>query len=490
MQLDTLPNRVGVYKFFDANGELLYVGKAVNLSARVSSYFREDHFDRPHIIPMIPRIARIDYIETENEIEALVLESALIKNNQPRHNVMLKDDKSYAWIYITTRDELPRIHIVRTASANDLRRGKLFGPYPSGRAVRQVYRYIRKMHPFCTCTAPTKPCLYYHLGMCANPVFGENTNAEYRKNIDEIVKFLDGRKKRHVSDLEREMKQYAKNQQFEKAAQLRDKIEDLKYLGNRIDVGYSAAEGEYIENRGKMLKTELDSIAKQLNIEQLSRIECYDISNIQGQLSYGSMVVSEDGMSDPKQYRVFKIKSVEGSDDFASLREVLQRRLSHIDGDMSDESLSAKPDMILIDGGTGQLNAVIDVIPEDIFVLGITKGRKYKRKGGRKQDEFWVKRGEIVLQIPIRKPRILVVLRDEAHRFALKHHRKARKAYQEKSIFDTVKGIGPKRKKALLSKYGSAKGVWEAGVESVSEMIKDPKVLTALFAALESKYSK
>lgn len=487
-QLDLLPNRVGVYKFYDEKGTLLYVGKAVNLYARVSSYFRDEHFDRPHIIPMIPRISRMETIETENEIEALVLESALVKNNQPRYNVMLKDDKSYAWIYIATQDEIPKIHIVRSTSAEDLKRGRLFGPYPSGRAVRQVYRYIRKLHPFCTCNNPTKPCLYYHLGMCNSPVFGEHSIEEYRANINEIIKFLDGRKKRHVSELEREMKELARNHEFEKAAQIRDKIEDLKHLGNKIDVGYSGAEEDYIESRNKLLRSELDSIASQLNMAQLTRIECYDISNIQGTLSYGSMVVAEDGVNMPKQYRIFKVRTVEGSDDFASLREVLGRRLRHIDDDMKDESLSTKPDMILIDGGKGQLSAVSDIIPEDIFLIGITKGRKYKRKGGRKRDEFWVVRNGVTLQIPIKKPRILITLRDEAHRFALKHHRKARKAYQQKSVLDVVKGIGPKKKKLLVKEYGSVKNIWEAGPEKVSLTLKDTKLVNSLFKELDTRY--
>ncbi|WKZ31061.1 MAG: excinuclease ABC subunit UvrC [Candidatus Dojkabacteria bacterium] len=487
-QLDLLPNRVGVYKFYDSEDTLLYVGKAVNLYARVSSYFRDDHFDRPHIIPMIPKIIRIDYIETENEIEALVLESALIKNNQPRYNVLQKDDKSYAWLYITTQEEIPKIYIVRSTSIESLKKGKLFGPYPSGRAVRQVYRYIRKLHPFCTCNSPTKPCLYYHLGMCINPAFGEHTVEEYRNNIDEIIKFLDGRKKRHVTDLERQMREFSSNREFEKAALLRDKIEDLKHLGNKIDVGYSGAEEEYIENRNKMLRNELDGISKQLGLAQVSRVECYDISNIQGTFSYGSMVVSEEGVTDPKQYRVFKVKSVEGSDDFASLREVLTRRLKHIDTNVEDESLSTKPDIIMIDGGKGQLSAVIDLIPDDIFLLGISKGRKYKRKGGRKVDEFWVVRNRVTLQIPLKKPRILVTLRDEAHRFALKHHRKARKAYMEKSLLDSVKGIGPKKKKLLMKEYGSVKTMWEAGPDSVRSVLKDQKLVDALFIELKKRY--
>ncbi|MCA9375029.1 GIY-YIG nuclease family protein, partial [Candidatus Dojkabacteria bacterium] len=197
--IDLIPRRTGVYKFYDQNGELLYIGKALNLNSRVTSYFRQDHTDRPHIIPMIPKIYNIEYIETENEVEALVLESALVHKQQPKYNVMLKDDKSYAWIYISTHEKVPRIEIVRSIDPKSFKNGRLFGPYPSGRAVLQVFRYIRKLYPFCTCKNPKEPCLYYHMGLCPGPHFDYISHEEYMKNIGEIIKFLQGKKKRHVS---------------------------------------------------------------------------------------------------------------------------------------------------------------------------------------------------------------------------------------------------------------------------------------------------
>lgn len=485
-QLDLLPSRVGVYKFYDLNAEILYVGKAVNLRARVSSYFREDHYDRPHIIPMISKIVQIEFIETENEIEALVLETALIKKLLPKFNIDQKDDKSYAWIYISMMDELPQVNIIRSINRKRFKNGRVFGPYPSGRAIRQLYKYIRQLHPFCTCTNPTRPCLYYHMGLCINPKFGEYTHEQYMESINGIIKFLEGNKKRHIFEMEKKMKNYAADQKYESAAELRDKIVDLKHLGNRIRGRKKVDDIEYIENRNKMLSAEVKHIAKELGVESLDRIECYDISNIQGEHSYGSMVVSLDGQRETSQYRAFKIKTVIGPDDYASLHEVLQRRVRHIKNNPNDTSLNSRPNMVLIDGGKGQLRSVADVIPEGVFLLGISKGRKYKKQGGRKVDEFWVNRNGVILQIKIKNPRVLINLRDEAHRFALKHHRKARQFTKKKSILDTVKGLGPKGKKKLLIKFGSVESMKKVSVLELNNVINNKGVSDRLYSELHS----
>ncbi|GAB4158214.1 MAG: excinuclease ABC subunit UvrC [Candidatus Dojkabacteria bacterium] len=477
-QLDLLPISPGVYKFYDKEDTILYIGKALNLNSRVSSYFTDSHFDRPQIIPMIPKIVKIETVQTENEVEALVLEAALIKLHQPYYNSMLKDDKSYAWIYISTRDPFPTVKIVRSLNSDEFKKGRLFGPYPSGRAVKRIYKYIRKLYPFCTCETKRQRenCLYVHLGYCPGPYHGYVTREQYLENIGEIIKFLSGKKKRHLSELENEMREYAKAQNFEEAARLRDKILDLKHLSTQANIDYAAPEENYLQNRSLILKKELEKIAQELNIPYPKRIECYDISNIQGEFAYGSMVVSIDGERDTSEYRVFKIKNKSTPDDFEMLNETLSRRIQHINNPNSDESLKTQPDIFLIDGGAGQLNAVRELIPKESFLLGITKGRKYRRKGGRKIDEFWVNRNGVVLQIRLSKPRILIALRDEAHRFALKHHRRARQFAKKKSMLDEIKGIGPVKKKALIQKFGSVKELLKADFNAINEIVKNPNI--------------
>ncbi|MCB9790591.1 excinuclease ABC subunit UvrC [Candidatus Nomurabacteria bacterium] len=484
--IDLIPRRTGVYKFYDQNGELLYIGKALNLNSRVTSYFRQDHTDRPHIIPMIPKIYNIEYIETENEVEALVLESALVHKQQPKYNVMLKDDKSYAWIYISTHEKVPRIEIVRSIDPKSFKNGRLFGPYPSGRAVLQVFRYIRKLYPFCTCKNPKEPCLYYHMGLCPGPHFDYISHEEYMKNIGEIIKFLQGKKKRHVSGIEKEMKLAASEEDFEKAAELRDKLQDLRHLSGGFKFSYLNSEREFKESRYKMVLSELESIKSDLGIGSVARIECYDISNIQGEDAYGSMVVSIDGIPKHSEYRVFKIKSKDTPDDFEMLHEVLSRRIKHIGNPKSDESLSMKPDIILIDGGKGQLSAVRDVVPKDTFLLGISKGRHLKRKGKRKEDQFWVLRGKISLMIKINSPRILINLRDEAHRFALKHHRNARKFRKKKSMLDSIKGVGAKRKKKLIERFGSLDEIRKASIKEIDSVVKNTALAEKIAKSLKN----
>lgn len=475
-----LPSTPGVYKFLDKEGIVLYIGKAINLRSRVSSYFNGSLADRPRILQMLPFVQDVNVTQTDNEIEALILESALIKEVQPKYNSDLKDDKSYAWLYINHRAQYPTVRIVRTLNKNEFRDGLLFGPYPSGKAIKRVFNYIRKIYPFCTSKNPSKPCFYSRIGLCPGP---DATHEEYMANIKGIVKFLKGNNKGHIQALERQMKEYSDAKEYEKAAELRDKIMDLKYLGSEIKFNYFNSEQDYINDKKSRTLSELSKIAQTLNIDSLNRIECYDISNIQGKLAFGSMVVSIGGTPDNSQYRVFRIKQLDTPNDPEMLREVLSRRLKHIGTD-KDESLTAKPDLLLIDGGKTQLSVLRGVIPQDINVLGITKGRKYKRRGGKKMDEFWIYSEDDVVQIRINNPRILSLLRDEAHRFAILHHRKLRKFTQKKSLLDEVKGIGPVLKKKLISKYGSVKDIRKVSLEELIETLGNKTTAQSLYDKL------
>jgi excinuclease ABC subunit C len=490
-QRDLIPKSFGIYKFLSTDGITLYIGKANDLHSRVGSYFSDKHQDRPHIISLIPLIAKIQYIETDNEIEALVLESALIHKSQPKYNIDKKDDKTYGWIYISTREDIPKVKIVRSIDLNDYKKGRLFGPYPSGRATRQIFDYIRKLYPFCTCTSkkPKKSCLYIDIGLCPGPHQGLISKEDYRENINEIIKFLTGNKKRHVNSLTKKMKVYAKDRKFEQAAVLRDKINDLKYLATPISVNHSTSESDFIESKKKVRLKELNSIAKELGVKLPERIECYDISNIQGKYAYGSMVVSINGILQPNQYRIFKIKGKDTPDDFGMLDEVLKRRLKHIGTDPKNESLKDKPNVVLIDGGKGQLGAVRGGLPVDIDLVGISKGKALKRKGLRKKDEFWVQRGPVTLSVQISSPKILIELRDEAHRFAIRHHRKARQKGGVKSILDDIKGIGSVRKKALKKKFGTVSDMRKASLEELEEVINNKGVSEVLFKTLKKSSS-
>jgi excinuclease ABC subunit C len=489
LKIENLPRSAGVYKFYDESGTILYIGKAVNLSNRVPSYFKDTHFDRPHIIPMIPLISNLEVIETENEIEALVLEAALIKQNMPKFNVMLKDDKSYAWIFIATKEKFPSVRIVRTIKKNEFKNGKLFGPFPSGYTVKRIFNYLRKLYPFCTCKNEREEKLYAEMGLCPGPNLGLINEVDYRKNIDGLIDFLSGRIKRPINDLEQKMREYSKTFQFEKAAQIRDKISDLKYMSTKMKVDFFESENVYVQKKKMMVTSEMEDMLELVGIKRkINRVECYDISNISGTNSFGSMTVAMDGDLRPAHYRIFKIKTVVGPDDPASLREVITRRISNI-GQNVDESLNDAPDILLIDGAKSQLGQVVDMIPKSILLFGISKGRKYKRRGGAKRDEFWYVNRETneITQIFPKSHTLLTRLRDEAHRFAIKHHRLARGKNSNKSILDTIAGIGPKRKRDLIKKFGSVEGIRSSTIDEIDLVLKNKKLSELLLSELMVK---
>ncbi len=483
-KLNSLPQTSGVYKFLDEDGDVLYIGKALNLYKRVFSYFRNDLDDRPRIKQMMPFVVDVDVVETNNEIEALVLESALIREVQPPYNSDLKDGKSYAWIYISTQEDFPTVSIVRSVNKGEYKKGRLFGPYPKGLAVKRVFTYLRKLYPFCTCRGiESKSCLYYHLGLCPGVHQGAISKEDYRKNINGIIKFLSGKRENHIKRLEREMEILAKQESFEKAAILRDRIRDLTYLGESIDFTYYDAPSEYRSRRNQARARSFEQVALELGIENLSRIECYDISNMQGKHAYGSMVVAVDGELKRSDYRIFKIRGKDTPDDPAMLKEVLERRLSNIGKDF-DESLSSKPDIILIDGAKSQLEVVKKLIPTDIFLMGISKGKHLKRAGKQKIDEYWVVKDGEVYQLRIDSPEILIDLRNEAHRFAITHYRKRSIKQSKRSILDEIQGIGNVRRKKLIKHFGTVEAIKKANIDQINEVVKNRKVAESIFRKL------
>ena len=492
-KIKLLPQKPGIYKFLDENGKILYIGKATNLRNRVSSYFSSTLYDRPRIKQMIPYIKDISITETNNEIESLVLESALIKKYKPFYNSDKKDDKSYVWIYISTKDKFPTIKIVRKISNKEMKRGRLFGPYPSSSATKRIFTYLRKLYPFCTCKKEnSKECLYFHLGLCPGPYQGHITEEDYRRNINEIIKFLNGRKRGQIKEMERKMYEYSKEKNFEKAAILRDRISDLKYLGEKIDFLPDDTEQSYKERRKEVLRREFEELKRELGLKKLNRIECYDISNIQGELAYGSMVVAENGEIRRDQYRIFKIEDIDKSNDPAMLERVLERRFDT----KNKMKYSSNPDIILIDGGKAQLS-VLDkglkgILPFESTLIGISKGKRLKRRGARQLDEFWLitdsnGKENKIKRVDIINKSILIDLRDEAHRFAILHHRKSRIRKAKNTELEKIPGVGKKRMKKLLKDFGDIRTLKEADLDKINQSINNKTVSEEIYKYFNPK---
>lgn len=432
-QLKNLPLTPGIYIFKDKKGEIIYIGKATNLKSRVGSYFlnkNQGEYIRP-IEKMIAQVEKIKTIETETVLEALILEANLIKKHKPKYNVDGKDDKSFAY-FVITKEDFPRVLIVRetdlqkshqssvishrkksedkkphnnkklqatgylpTGQAGNLQAIGIFGPYTSKIQMQIALKIIRKIFPFHNRREKSeKGCLEFQLGLCSGPYAGAISKEDYKKNIKGIKMVLEGKKKNLLKILEREMLRYSKEEKFEKALELRNKIFALKHIQ------------EIALLRGE----------EKNNISQGFRIEAYDISNISGEFAVGSMVVFGGGNPDKSQYRKFKIKTVKGSDDVGMMREMLIRRLNNN---------WPLPDLIILDGGKGHLNMGRAVLGErgfDIPAVGVAKGpdrKKLEVVGGEN-----IKNKKIVNILKDKK--LLKRITDEAHRFAITYHKKIR----------------------------------------------------------------
>ncbi|MGD0247709.1 MAG: excinuclease ABC subunit UvrC [Candidatus Limnocylindrales bacterium] len=602
--LKRLPDRPGVYLMKDARGTVIYVGKAQSLRSRVRSYWQKQTggAESQLIRSVIDRIADLEYTMTDSVSEALLLEINLVKRYRPRYNVRLKDDKSYPFIKITGED-FPRVERTRKLPADGSR---YFGPYASATSVDEAMNLIRRLFPFRTCTldiregrkAIERPCLLYHIKRCQAPCVGYISKADYRAQIEQIERFLEGRQEDVARELTRQMQAASKATEYERAAALRDKVraiertmesqkmaahatteEDVlglarqdsqaavqlfavrggKMVGRDVflldapretddaavlagfvlqyyeratslppevlvpalpdDVadleGYLAGRrgsavrirvpqrgdkrellelaarnatetlqrehARWLADQGKTLAA-LEELATALDLAVTPlRIECYDISNFGGAQSVGSMVVFEDGRPRTGEYRRFRIKEVKGANDFASHQEVLRRRFRRAKAgeEGSEEELRWRlPDLVVIDGGKGQLAAAKEVLDEtgyhDLAVVGLAKER---------EEIFLPEREEPVL-LPTTSPALYLMqrLRDEAHRFAITYHRSLRAKAATHSAFDDLPGVGPKRRAALLRVFGSARRVREAPVEQIAAV---PGIGEALAAKIK-----
>lgn len=579
-ELKKLPKEPGVYIMRDDKDVILYVGKAINLHNRVRSYFRENIGRGPMIDKMVSLIARFEYIVTDSELEALVLENNLIKEHRPRYNTMLKDDKSYPFMKVAVQEDFPRVLFARQMKRDG---AKYFGPYTSATAVKDTIELLKKLYGIRTCNKSLpkeigmgRPCLYYQMKQCAAPCQGYISKEEYGKRVEKLLAFLNGDYKKVIADLTAKMKEKAENFEFEEAAEYRDLIEsvnhvtgsqrvvktggidrdviamarkeeetvvsvffvrDGKLLGrehfhlersgedtgsqiietfikqyyngtpfvpNELLTEFAVEEQELLEQwlskrRGgrvhiitpqkgekhkmidlarenarvvlsrdleKMKREEARTVgaakqlAEMLHIPCADRMEAFDISNTSGYQSVASMVVFEKGRARKNAYRKFKLKTVTGPDDYKSMEEVLTRRFT-------DERFDVLPDVLMMDGGRGQVNVALRVLADlkiDIPVCGMVKDDNHRTRG------LYFNNEEISFPRNSEVFGMITRLQDEAHRFAITYHKQLRGKEQVHSILDDIKGVGPARRKALMQHFKGIDQIKAATVEELMEV--------------------
>ena len=589
-ELKKLPDRPGVYIMKDEAGTIIYVGKAVVLKNRVRQYFQNSVNHTPKVIAMVSRISQFEYIVTDSELEALILECNLIKKYKPKYNILLKDDKNYPFIKVTTNEDYPRVIVVRKQEKDG---AKYFGPFSSAYAVNETLEVIKKLFPIKSCNkvfprdfGKGRPCLNFHIKQCLGLCAGNVSKVEYGEIITDICNFLSGKQEEIMEKLERKMNKAAEALDFEKAAEYRDKISSLKHISQKQKVLSTALDDEdvvafakdetdsciqvFFIRGGKLLgrehfilegtadvennelmtsfikqfynsatfipsqillpedideikiieswltskkaarvhirvprrgeKSELVKMVAQnaiIALEQFKdrikreqmragegltllkdtlgllslpmRIEAYDISNTGSSDMVASMVVFENGIPQTSQYRRFKIKSLENQNDYGAMQEVVFRRFKHAAKELSEGveegSFTKMPDLLLLDGGLGHVNAVTQVLGElniDIPRYGMVKDDKHRTRGLISEE----KEIDLLANLPLL--RFVTSIQDEAHRFALQYNVNLRKKRYVKSALDEISGIGPKKKKALIKKFGSVKGISEADVEEIS----------------------
>lgn len=433
-KISNLPKLPGVYLFKNSKGKIIYVGKAKRLKDRVKSYFAIKIETSTKTAALVRQIADFDFIEVETELEALILEAELVKRYHPKYNVVLKDDKSA--LHIVVRNEmvkkggkkikLPRVLIVR---ATDLKKeDSVYGPYPYGNVARYLLRSLRKMFRFRNCSSGKfqkyqslgVPCFYGHIGLCSAPCTDSGSILDYRKDINRLKKVLEGRSPRLFKSLEKEMFNLSKQERYEEAAKKRDLLQKMRYVTRTF-----RDPGEYMDNPylvEDLISQSLDELVSNIpNLGKIpKRIECYDISNLFGKDATGAMVVAINGRVDKRESRRFRIRFKHTPDDYEMMREVLRRRFKREKSKNKNLKKWGLPDLLVVDGGKGQVSAVLEVIDEyklDIVVVGLSK---------RYETVVLADFSEVTLPRSNQGLRLLQKLRDEAHRFAKRYHRQLR----------------------------------------------------------------
>ncbi len=592
-ELKKLPAKPGVYIMHDKTDEIIYVGKAISLKNRVRQYFQSSRNKSPKIERMVEHIDHFEYIITDSELEALVLECNLIKEHRPKYNTMLKDDKSYPYIKITVNEDYPRIIFARQMKRD---KAKYFGPYTSAGAVKDTIELLRKIYKIRSCNKNlphdmglSRPCLNYHIKQCNAPCQGYISKEEYNESVKKVLDFLNGDYRDVIKMLTEKMQAAAEKMEFEEAAEYRDLLGNVKQIAQKQkitnsdmenkDVIACAIEGDdaviqvffirdgklmgrehfhmniaiaeerrqivsgfikeyyggtpfipakiviqdeledgevlanwlserrgqkvYIEvprrgqkekmvelaekNARMVLDQDLERIRREnertigamaeigelLDLPDLKRVEAFDISNISGMESVGSMVVFENGKPKRNDYRRFKIKYVKGPDDYASMEEVLTRRFSHGQNERESgelTSFSVFPDLIMMDGGRGQVNValrVLDNLKINIPVCGMVKDDNHRTRG------LYFNNVELPIDTHSEGFKLITRVQDEAHRFAIEYHRSLRSVSQVRSVLDDIEGVGPARRKALMKHFMDIEAIKKA---SVSELMQADKI--------------
>lgn len=457
-EIRKLPSGPGVYIYRNSAKKIIYIGKAVSLRHRVSQYFQDARNLDAKTQELVKNIAKIEHIKTGSEIEALILESELIKRYKPRYNVQWRDDKNYVYIKITDED-YPQVSLIRQITDD---RAKYIGPFVSAGAVRGLLRYTRKIFMFRHCeNMPQKVCLQYSIGNCSGPCEKFITKTEYRKSIRQMVKLFQGKTKEVEREFKREMKDAAKNEEFERAAMYRNRLMWLKKI--------KTIELEGDERELKKDKA-LIGLRDALSLGTMpKRIECYDISNIFGRCAVGSMVVFIDGIPEKSHYRRFEIKTVEKISDTDMIREVLTRRLKKLGvSGRVDKSFIQIPDLIIIDGGKGQLSAAMKVVEGYSLRLNVVSLAKRREEIYKKGKNGFTK---VILNEGSESLYFIQRIRDEAHRFAITYHRSKRGREMAASNLDVIVGVGPKTRKQLVKQFGSVENIRKASVENIGKVV-------------------
>ncbi len=443
IRLQEIPEKPGVYFFKDREGKALYIGKALSLKKRVAGHFRSfgETFSKEGL--MLSQVSGVDFLETPTEAEALLLEASLVKELLPKYNKMLRDDKSFPYLKITA-EEYPRLLVTRQRRSDG---GKYFGPYTQGRLLNQALKMLRREFPMRTCkTLPKKVCLQYHLGLCGGPCELMQSREAYAGVVKELSAFLEGRRDAMVRSLSKRMKGHAAAREYEKAQALYETIRALSTIPQVRAGRISPADA-------------LHDLQRIFSLPTLPRrIECFDISNLQGHEAVGSAVVFKDGEPSRRDYRHFRIRTVDGIDDYRMMREVVRRRYER-----TRREGKSMPDLVLIDGGKGHLSAVKAELDEmglsDLPVLSIAKQHEVIFSPSRNEGH--------VLPPSSRTLQMIRHLRDEAHRFAIMAHRRWRRRETLVSRLDGIPGLGPKSKQKLLKKFGSFARIVKATEEEL-----------------------
>lgn len=459
-KLKQLPKQPGVYFHKDAAGKIIYIGKAASLKHRVGSYFQQSRHRDFKTKILVSEICDLDWITVDSEVEALFLESEFIKRYKPKYNIDLRDDKHFIYIKIPMKDRWPVVTFVRRPLDDG---AEYFGPYTSSDAVRKAMRQLRKVFPYVTHVVdpmPKRACLQFHLGLCPGPEVDAIDPVSYKRSLRRLMMYFRGEKTKLVTQLEKEMTRASKQKNFEMAATRRDQLRNLEALGKQMIFGDK-------ETFDLSMDQALVGLTDRLNLKGLPRrIEAYDISHLQGTDNVASMVVFQDGVPHKEEYRRFKMRLV-GNDDFAHMREVIRRRFSGLNLEKWP-----KPDLIIIDGGKGQLSAALGVLDEfgiNIPTIGLAKREEEIIRRHNNQFE--------IIRLPLSSHvlKLLQRVRDEAHRFAITYHGILRSKRQISSAFDEIPGVGPATRKKLIKSFGSMAGVKEAPLESLAGIVGSAK---------------